>query len=68
MINNQKIRNYATVNEFVNIWFSIYCMKELKTMTGYSMKQTLSKYVLTDLSDKKINEVATLQLQKFFLI
>lgn len=40
-------------------------MKALKTTTTYSMKQTISKYVLPDLGDKKINEVTTLQLQKF---
>lgn len=66
LINNKKTRRLATVNEFVNIWFSIYCMKELKTTTTYSMKQTISKYVLPDLGDKKINEVTTLQLQEFF--
>lgn len=66
LINNKKTRRFATINEFVNIWFSIYCMKELKTTTTYSMKQTISKYVLPDLGDKKINEVTTLQLQKFF--
>lgn len=38
LINNKKSRKYATINEFVNIWFSIYCMKELKTTTAYSMK------------------------------
>ena len=68
LINNKKSRKYATINEFVNIWFSIYCMKELKTTTDYSMKQTLTRYVLPDLGNKKINEVTTLQLQEFFQI
>lgn len=68
LINNKKSRKYATINEFVNIWFSIYCMKELKTTTAYSMKQTLTRYVLPDLGNKKINEVTTLQLQEFFQI
>ena len=27
LINNKKSRKYATINEFINIWFSIYCMK-----------------------------------------
>lgn len=66
LINNKKSRKYATINELVNIWFSIYCMKELKTTTAYSMKQTLTRYVLPDLGDKKINEVTALQLQEFF--
>lgn len=66
LINNKKTRYFATINEFVNIWLSIYCMKELKTTTTYSMKQTISKYVLPNLGDKKINEVTTLQLQEIF--
>ena len=36
LVNNKKIRNSATINEFVNIWISIYCMKEVKTTTTYS--------------------------------
>ncbi len=61
LINNKKSRKFATINEFINIWFTIYCMKELKTTTAYSMKQRLIRYVLPDLGDKKINEVTTLK-------
>lgn len=66
LVNNKKIRNNATVNEFVNIWISIYCMKELKTTTTYSMKHTLDKYILPEIGEYKINQVTPLQLQKFF--
>lgn len=41
-------------------------MKELKTTTTYSMKQTLNKYILPDLGNKKMNEITTFQLQQFF--
>lgn len=66
---SKKIK-FETINEFINIWFSIYCMKELKTTTAYSMKQTLTRYVLPDLGDKKINEVTALQYnyKNFFQI
>lgn len=66
LVNNKKIRNTATVNEFVNIWISIYCMKKLKTTTTYSMKKTLDKYILPEIGEYKINQIAPLQLQKFF--
>ena len=66
LVNNKKIRNNATVNEFVNIWISIYCMKELKTTTTYSMKHTLDKYILPEIGEYKINQITPLQLQKFF--
>lgn len=57
LVNNKKIRNIATVNEFVNIWISIYCMKELKITTKYSMKQTLDKYILPEIGEHKINQI-----------
>ncbi len=66
MVNSKKARIFATINEFVNVWFFVYCMKELKTTTTYSMKQTLNKYILPDLGNKKMNEITTFQLQQFF--
>ena len=66
LINNKKIRSDANLNEFVDIWFSIYCFKELKTTTSYSMMNTLNKYVLKELGNEKISNITTLKLQKYF--
>ena len=66
LVNNKKEGFIATVNESVNIWFSTYCMKELKTITTYFMKRTLDKYVLLKLGEYKINRIIIFQLQKFF--
>lgn len=66
LVINKKIRNNATVNEFVNIWISLYCMKELKTTTTYSMKHTLDRYILPEIGKHKINQITPLQLQNFF--
>ena len=43
LINTRKGKNDANINEFVNVWFSIYCFKELKTTTSYSMMNVLNK-------------------------
>ena len=29
LINGRKDKNDTNINEFVNVWFSIYCFKEL---------------------------------------
>ncbi len=66
LISNKKVKNDANLNEFVNIWFSIYCFKELKTTTSYSMMNILNKYILKELGDEKISNITTLRLQKYF--
>lgn len=45
-VNSKRRRNNATIIEFVNIWIKIYCMKELKPTTTYSIQITLKNHVL----------------------
>lgn len=66
LINNKRERNNANLNEFVVIWFSIYCYKELKTTTSCSMMNVLNKYVLGKLGNEKISNITTLKLQRYF--
>ncbi len=66
LINSRKGKENASINEFVNIWFSIYCFKELKSTTSYSMMNTLNKYVLKELGSEKISNITPLKLQKYF--
>lgn len=66
LINNREGKNNANVNEFVNIWFSIYCFKELKTTTSYSMMNILNKYVLKELGGEKISNITPFELQNYF--
>ena len=63
LINSREGRHNATINEFVNLWFSIYCFKELKTTTSSSMMNTLNKYVLKELGNEKISKITTFKLQ-----
>lgn len=65
-VNSKRRRNNATINEFVNIWIKIYCMKELKPTTTYSIQTTLKNHVLPVLGDKIIGEITVFQLQEFF--
>ena len=66
LINTRKGKNNANINEFVNVWFSIYCFKELKTTTSYSMMNVLNKYVLKEIGSEKISNITSLKLQKYF--
>lgn len=66
LINSREGRNNAAINDFVNVWFSIYCFKELKTTTSSSMMNTLNKYVLEELGNEKISKITTFKLQKYF--
>lgn len=66
LINNREGKNNANIKEFVNIWFSIYCFKELKTTTSYSMMNTLNKYVLKELGNEQISNITPFKLQNYF--
>lgn len=66
LINNKKERDNVNITEFVNIWFSIYCFKELKTTTSYSMMNVLNKYVLKELGNDKISNITPFKLQNYF--
>lgn len=66
LINNKNEKDNINITEFVDIWFSIYCFRELKTTTSYSMMNVLDKYVLKELENEKITHITCLKLQKYF--
>jgi len=65
-VNEDKIRNDYTLNEWFEKWLTIYKIPNIKAQSVYGITSKYNKYIKNSLGKKKIHLITALDWQKLF--